>query len=279
MAGKVYLGCAVWAHRGWLGRIYPTGTPAKQFLSLYSHCFNTVEGNSTFYAAPKQELLYRWRQETHAEFRFALKLPKEISHAAQLAPKVTVAQQFIEQMQAGLGDRLGCIFVQLPPSYSPSHWPDLQEFLSNLPRSTPLALEVRHRSWFSPSQQPQLEQFLHQQQIAQVLLDSRPVYADLEDPRLVGERHKPNLPVHFSDPANHILVRYISHPDRNFNHNYMHLWADQISNWYSQGKTVYFFIHCPLEDYSPNNAKYFQELLAEKGIEIFRPQQQPQLFE
>ncbi|MGK7947197.1 MAG: DUF72 domain-containing protein, partial [Microcystaceae cyanobacterium] len=45
-----YLGCAVWSYEGWLGSFYPTKTPKKDFLSLYSQRLTAVEGNTTFYA-------------------------------------------------------------------------------------------------------------------------------------------------------------------------------------------------------------------------------------
>ena len=50
-----FIGCAVWAYKGWVGELYPQGTRTADFLNLYSRRFTTVEGNTTFYAVPNQE--------------------------------------------------------------------------------------------------------------------------------------------------------------------------------------------------------------------------------
>ncbi|NER92987.1 MAG: DUF72 domain-containing protein, partial [Symploca sp. SIO1B1] len=50
-----FLGCAVWAYKGWIGEFYPPGSKAGEFLSLYCQRFTTVEGNTTFYSVPNQE--------------------------------------------------------------------------------------------------------------------------------------------------------------------------------------------------------------------------------
>ena len=63
-------------------------------------------------------------------------------------------------------------------------------------------------------------------------------------------------------------LRYISHPIRDRNTEYLMEWVDQVGNWLNQGKTVYFFVHCPLEENSPQNAQYFQELLERSGLNV-----------
>ncbi|MEM9816937.1 MAG: DUF72 domain-containing protein, partial [Cyanobacteria bacterium P01_D01_bin.6] len=57
------------------------------------------------------------------------------------------------------------------------------------------------------------------------------------------------------------LVRYISHPDLNFNESYILGWVPHLVEWLSQGKTVYLFIHCPDEARSPTIARYFYDTL------------------
>ena len=58
-----FLGCAIWAYKGWMGEFYPHGTRAGDFLHLYSRRFTTVEGNTTFYAVPKDETVTRWTNQ------------------------------------------------------------------------------------------------------------------------------------------------------------------------------------------------------------------------
>lgn len=264
MTDLFYLGCAVWAHKGWVGNLYPSGTNSSKFLSLYSQRFTAVECNSTFYAVPNQSVLNRWQEQTPPEFRFCPKFPRDLTHQGLLTPHIPVAQEFLTHMQE-LGDRLGCPFIQLPPQYSSSYFTDLQEFLTALGNAkTHLALEVRHRSWFQPPHEEKLNQLLQANNISRVILDTRPIYANERSPDL--DCRKPDLPVHFTTTANHVLIRYISHPDRTLNQVYFQEWSSYLSTWLSQGKTIYFFVHCPQEDYSPGNAFDLQQLLEASGI-------------
>lgn len=270
MANFFHLGCAVWAYKGWVGDLYPAGTSSSKFLSLYSRSFAAVECNSTFYAVPNQSVLNAWCDRTPPEFRFCPKFPRDLTHQGLLTPQIPAAQKFLTQMQE-LGDRLGCPFIQLPPHYGSNHFADLQEFLIGLRNtSTPLALEVRHRSWFQPPHEEKLNQLLQAHNISRVILDSRPIYDHQNkerSPDLVC--HKPDLPVHFTTTANHVLIRYISHPDRSGNQAYLQEWSSYLSTWLDQGKTIYFFIHCPQEEYSPRNAFDLQQLL--ESLEILTP--------
>ena len=61
-------------------------------------------------------------------------------------------------------------------------------------------------------------------------------------------------------------MRFISHPDAKYNEAYLQQWAIQVGDWLNSGKTVYFFVHCPIEDYSPDTANYFKSLLEREGI-------------
>ena len=57
---QIYIGCAVWGYKDWIGDLFPKGSKNADFLSLYSRRLTTVEGNTTFYAIPKPEVVQRW---------------------------------------------------------------------------------------------------------------------------------------------------------------------------------------------------------------------------
>lgn len=254
-----YLGCAVWAYKGWVGDFYPKSANGK-YLELYSQRFHTVEGNTTFYVIPDRATLDRWVQQTPPEFRFCLKLPREFSHAGLLLPHLPDAIKFLELVSC-LGDRLANVFVQLPPTYSPHNWADLENFLTELAKlDIPLGLEVRHLDWYITPHDLQLENLLRSLQIARVILDSRPVYQAQHQDRSVASR-KPDLPLSLSVTADAILVRAISHPEPDLNQYFWQTWAPQIHSWLNLGKTVYFFVHCPQEERSPHNARHFYSYL------------------
>ncbi|WP_315789007.1 DUF72 domain-containing protein [Fischerella sp. JS2] len=263
-----FIGCAVWAYKGWVGELFPPGTRPAEFLYLYSRRFTTVEGNTTFYATPNQETVARWATDTPSGFEFCLKLPRDITHNQQLQPHIPDALKFIEVMRP-LGKRLGPIFAQLPPSYAPTLIDDLTAFLSAWPHTEiPLALEVRHRDWFKEPHASNLKALLEKLGVGRVLLDSRPIYTGDDDPQLQSERRKPKLPVQFSITAPFSLIRFISHPNLEINQPFMAEWVTQIQQWLQQGKRIYFFVHCPIEERSPNTARYFQKLLEQNGVKV-----------
>ena len=129
------------------------------FWQLYSRRFTTVEGNTTFYSVPDAATVSRWASQTPDGFQFCPKLPRQITHQGKLVPQIPQLLSFVERMQ-GLGDRLGVLFAQLPPSYGPAEFADLAAFLRLVPPEVTLAVEVRHLGWFEPEQADRLNELL-----------------------------------------------------------------------------------------------------------------------
>ena len=259
-----YLGCAVWSYKEWVGNLYPPKSRSQDFLNLYSQRFTTVEGNTTFYAIPTTETIAKWVEQTSPGFKFCPKLHRQITHQGLLMPHLAEAIAFLDRI-SGLGDRLGTIFIQLPPSYSPAYLADLIDFLTACSQiNLPLALEVRHLDWFKPEISSRLNTLLTRLDIARVLLDTRPIYNCPDDPQIGSPRKKPKVPLQPVSIGNTGFIRFISHPDREYNQTYLKQWAVQLKDWLSLGKTIYFFVHCPQEVRSPDTAKYFFSLLQQQ---------------
>ena len=261
-----YLGCAVWSYKEWVGNLYPPKSQPRDFLKLYSRRFTTVEGNTTFYAIPNAETITKWKTQTPVGFKFCPKLHRQITHQGLLAPQITNAISFLERM-AGLGDRLGTTFIQLPPSYSPAYFNDLEEFLTACSQANlSLALEVRHLDWFAADMADILNNLLIKLNIARVLLDTRPIYDpdSPDNPQSASSRKKPQVPLQTTAINDTAFVRFISHPDPQYNRAYLQQWAIDVANWLNEGKAVYFMVHCPQEARSPDTAKYFYSLLQQK---------------
>lgn len=263
-----FLGCAVWAFKGWVGELFPEGSKPNDFLSLYSRRFTTVEGNTTFYMSPDPATVHRWARETPPGFQFCLKLPKELTHGGLLKPAVPEALSFLSSMRL-LGDRLGPMFAQLPPIYGPTLFDDLEAFLRAWPRSeVPLALEVRHPEWFREPFADRLTGLMEELGVAKVLMDSRPVYRGPGNPMARSERKKPDLPLQPVVTAPFSLVRFISHPVEEVNRTYLEEWVKYVTDWVRSGVKVYFFVHCPDEARSPGHARLFQKLLEQAGAPV-----------
>ena len=264
------MGCAVWAFKGWEGEFFPLGTPQHSMLRLYANRMNTVEGNSVFYGVPSSAVLAKWVAQTPEAFRFCPKIPKAISHEGELVAEIPAAQRFFNHMHSGLGDRLGPIFLQLPPSYSPEFGPDLARFLNGWRRHTshPLLVEVRHPRWYTDDANSRLDTLLQRLSMGRVVLDTRALYAGDDDPQIDNPRKKPRLPLHAVAVGNIAMVRFISHPDRDRNLRMLHEWANTIHRWLSAGTEVYFFMHCPREEFSPGHARALQRILEAQGAPV-----------
>lgn len=261
-----YIGCAVWAYKDWVGDFYPAKSRPGDFLKLYSQRMTAVEGNTTFYSVPDNATVKRWAQESIPGFQFCLKLPRSVTHGGQLMPHWPEALRFLVKMQP-LGDRLGPFFAQLPPSYGPNQFSDLQAFLDHWPKEQgAIAVEVRHPDWFKPPHAERLNDLLRDRGVGRVLLDTRPIYDCVddgaEDPQIASERRKPRLPLQPVVTAPFTLVRYIGHPSMAVNQPYFDQWVPRIAQWLKQGTQVYSFFHCPDESRSPAIARHFQNDLA-----------------
>ncbi|MFN8597113.1 MAG: DUF72 domain-containing protein [Anaerolineae bacterium] len=265
-----FIGSAVWAHQGWVGNFFPKGTKQADFLREYAKRLTTVEGNTTFWATPSIDTVRRWASDTPAGFRFCPKLPRNVSHAGQLMAHLNEAQRFAELM-SNLGTRLGPMFLQLPPRYSPKLINDLTKFLQAWPRDVKLAVEVRHLDWFTAPYHDQLNALLRAHAVARVLIDTRPI-RDLPDAKIEAgkiqvlveqaQERKPDVPLLPDVTASFAFVRYIGNPDVGANATLLDEWADRLAGWLNAGTTVFAFCHCPDETYSPQICRELHQRVA-----------------
>lgn len=143
--GIVRTGTAGWsiasAHR------HLAGTGASG-LERYATLFDAVEINSSFYRPHRRETYVRWADSVPAHFRFSVKLPRTITHEYALRGALPLVDGFLAQAGA-LGERLGCLLVQLPPSLA-FDARVAGTFFAGLRRRWDggVACEPRHASWF-----------------------------------------------------------------------------------------------------------------------------------
>jgi len=240
-------------------------------LARYAERLPSVEGNTFFYSVPPVGRLRRWAEQTPRSFRFCPKVPKDISHKGQLNAQGQALLGFLAHMREGLGERLGPLFLQLPPRSGPSAGHGLARLLNDYRRGAaghPLLVELRHDDWYEEPDCSRIDSLLEALDLGRVMLDTRPVYAAGEDPQALGKNRKPKLPAYVGAPGPIAMVRYISHPDVERNRAALTLWAEMIHHWLEMGKEVYFFLHCPQEVFSPRVAWLLQELLEARGAPI-----------
>ncbi len=150
----MYIGTAAWS----LPRDVAAEFPGDgQQLERYARQFACVEINSSFYKPHRIETYARWAGMTPPHFRFAVKLPRAITHDARLRATRQPLNAFLAET-VGLGDRLGVLLAQLPPSL-PFEARVARTFFALLRESWagPVACEPRHASWFEPAADRALE--------------------------------------------------------------------------------------------------------------------------
>jgi uncharacterized protein YecE (DUF72 family) len=141
------IGCAGWSipsvHAGLFGA-------GDSHLARYATRFDVVEINSTFHRRHAPAVFARWAASVPTGFRFSLKLSREITHDARLERTGDALGRFFDDA-AGLGDKLGGVLVQLPPSLA-FNAAIASRFFTMLRRrcTAPVACEPRHPSWFEP---------------------------------------------------------------------------------------------------------------------------------
>ena len=248
-----YIGCPMWGYKEWVGTFFPPRTAQSDFLRLYSRRLTTVEGNTSFYAVPSAETVARWYTETPPEFRFCFKIPRDISHLPHLETRKSEVDFFTERIR-GLKERLGPLFLQLPPAFGPAQLSQLKAFLDFWPADLRLAVEVRHPEFYMEPHAAKLNLMLNQYNVARIMMDSRPIrIGSAEEKQILQARErKPDLPLQISVTSDFIFLRYIGNPHMDVNNTFLNTWAKQLAQWVEEGLTLYVFCHCPFEVHSPS---------------------------
>jgi uncharacterized protein YecE (DUF72 family) len=139
----------------------------KNHLGRYARLFNACEINSSFYRPHKIETWERWRDSVPANFRFAVKAPRTITHDSELNCGSNLLAPFLRQVSI-LEDKLGPILFQLPPSLQ-FYAASARRFLAALRErySGDVVWEARHSSWFAL----EVDDLLREYKVAQVAAD------------------------------------------------------------------------------------------------------------
>lgn len=251
-----YLGCPGWGLKSWVGRLFPAGTKNTEFLARYAEVFNTVEGNTTFYALPTTDTVARWNEQTPRDFRFCFKFPREISHDQLLVDADVVP--FFDRI-APLRDKIGTLFLQLPPRFTAEQLPRLTAFLDRLPRDYHYAVELRDPTMFGS---PTFD-VLAGRAVDFVILDTRGIHSSLSLTHAEARAQKPKLPVVVHATANQPFVRCVPHEDGS--PAILEGWAAQVATWIGEGKAPYVFLHAPDDTFAPENAYAFHAMLAARA--------------
>jgi uncharacterized protein YecE (DUF72 family) len=147
-SAEIRIGTSGWHYKHWLGNFYPQKMPASRMLAYYYEKFDTVELNNSFYCLPRKPSLAAWRDSTPANFCFAVKGSRFLTHMKKLKDPEQGIMRFFDAVDV-LGAKLGPVIFQLPPQWE-LNYDRLETFLKLLPREHRYAFEFRNPTWNVP---------------------------------------------------------------------------------------------------------------------------------
>ena len=145
---QYHVGCSGWSYTSWQGPFYPSSIENSRWLNYYSHVFDYVEIDSSFYRIPNVFMVKNWCKKTPKSFRITAKFPRVITHEKRLKDVDNDLEQFFEAIGAH-SDKTLTLLIQLLPSLQIHEWLEaLREVVRRLDSRFRYAVEVRHSSWF-----------------------------------------------------------------------------------------------------------------------------------
>ena len=143
-----HIGCSGFHYKDWKGRFYPEDLPQRKWFDYYCEHFKTLELNVTFYRFPQLSFLQNWYTKSPADFRFAVKAPRAITHYKKFVEAADLISSFYDTINNGLQEKLGPVLFQLPPSYNYTE-ERLARIINSLNPTFKNVVEMRHPSWWN----------------------------------------------------------------------------------------------------------------------------------
>ncbi|WP_342646067.1 DUF72 domain-containing protein [Mucilaginibacter sp. CSA2-8R] len=207
---------------------YPEAFKDKSRLTYYSSLFNSVEINSTFYKLPLARTVERWTQETEDNFRFTFKLWQGITHTKGDPFLSEDLARFIHIINYAQNKK-GALLIQFPPSVSRNpillHRLLTEIKLAAPDAQWPIAIEFRHRSWYTD----QIYEMLEQHGAAMVWHDLPASAAPIQVSNV------DLIYLRFHGPEGGYRGSYTD--------DFLSEYATYITDWLSEGKTVYTYFN------------------------------------
>ncbi len=224
---QVYIGCAEWGKKEWVGKFYPSATKEKDFLAAYAHLFNCIELNTTFYRIPDFFQIKKWQDAVPEDFKFCPKFPQEITHVKCLKHCERETAAFLNAVSA-FDHNLGPLFLLPHPKMGPESLPAIEKYLAQLPSAIDVFLELRHPAWFANGLNKQLYELVQQYNIGLVITDA------------AGRRDCVHM--HLSKPET--FVRFVGNGLDETDYTRIDDWVRRTQLWLNEGlQKLYIMMH------------------------------------
>ncbi|MEJ2248577.1 MAG: DUF72 domain-containing protein [Candidatus Lokiarchaeota archaeon] len=146
---NLYVGCAGWEYKDWIGPFYPKNLEQHKHLDYYAKIFDYTEINSPFYNLPSQDIIYKWLNQVDNDFKYTIKVWKEITHNIHREDLDYYIYNFFEQFKP-LYPKIENFLFQFPPwfKYSEKNVNRLTYLFDLIPNDLNYVVEFRDNSWF-----------------------------------------------------------------------------------------------------------------------------------
>jgi len=242
---NVFLGTSGYSYTEWEGPFYQKGEKSK--LRAYAQVFSTVEIDSTWYRFPSKGTVMGWLRYSPADFVFAAKIPKLITHDKKIGLKGDVQSdldRFFELMNPlQLDGKLACFLIQLPPSLS-FNADGLESFFQNLGPQYRFAVEFRHLSWMRDETWRLLEKY-------------HVAYTNVDEPLLPPEVHLTTDFAYFRWHGRGSKPWF----DYRYKDEELDQWVPKVKNAAEKVKKVYGYFNNHFHGYAPENCMKLLEKL------------------
>jgi uncharacterized protein YecE (DUF72 family) len=242
---NIHLGTSGWSYNEWEGSFYQKGEKRK--LRAYSHVFNIVEIDSTFYRNPSKGTVMGWLKYSPSDFVFTAKMPKLVTHDKQLGLKGDVKadlDMYFDLMRPlQLGGKLGCFLIQLPPKCD-CNMENLESFFGLLDPMFRYAVEFRNLSWLKAETWDLLKKY----DIAYTIVD---------EPLLPPEVHLTTDFAYFRWHGKGKKIWF----DYRYSKEELDNWVPKVQETSKSVKKIYGFFNNHYHGYAPENCLYLLEKL------------------
>lgn len=256
---KVYLGCAKWGRKEWVGKIYPEKTKEKDFLEHYVHHYNSIELNATHYKLYGALGIGKWAEKANGrDFKFCPKMYQAITHRGSLKGKDFLTNEFLRGVVA-FKEHLGPIFVQVNESFSPKRKEELFAYIESLPKDIDFFVEVRHPEWFANAAvKKELFDKLQSLNMGAVITDT------------AGRRDC----CHMELTIPKAFIRFVGNSLHETDFKRCDAWVKRMKQWLEDGmQELYFFMHMHDEATSPELTVYLVDKLNKAyGLSLIKPE-------
>ncbi|MEJ7736370.1 MAG: DUF72 domain-containing protein [Chitinophagaceae bacterium] len=246
----VYVGCAKWGRKEWIGKIYPKGIKEKDFLAEYGKHYNSIELNATNYKFYKKEDLAGWAgQMTNPQFKFCPKAHKGLNFLATSEQKGRLSDDFIVSL-TGFGEMLGPVFFLIDQRHDPVKLEQFFTYLRSLPKDISFFVGMRNADFYANKVlTTSFFETLREIGIGSVITD------------VLGRSDV--LHMHLSIPK--AFIRFVGNSLHPSDYKRIDNWVDKIKFWLGKGiEEIYFFMHMHDEATSPELSRYLVDQLNKK---------------